>query len=330
MNEKMNGWRLEFHGDPWENLNRVELVRPTPGAGQVQVRVAAADLNFADILQCQGSYQVKLETPFVPGMSAAGTITEVGNEVTLQVGQTVVGPTIGRHGGFAEYALMDATMAYSVPDGIDKTLAASMHVTYPTGWFGLHRRGNLQPGESVLVLAGAGGVGSAAIQLAKTHGCWVLAAAGGAEKQQACLNFGADVAIDYNAEDLYQQVKKATSGRGVDVVYDPVGGAHFDVARRLLAWEGRLLVIGFAGGTVPSAPANHVLVKNYSVVGVHMAGYYEREPTLMQHCYDELYQLVLDERMHPPMPRLVEARALPMALKQLSDRSTIGRLVFVP
>ncbi|MCL4144951.1 UNVERIFIED_CONTAM: hypothetical protein GTU68_046438 [Idotea baltica] len=326
----MKAWQLHESGDPWTNLVLADIEPPDPGPGEIRVAVEGTDLNFADILQCQGQYQVKVPMPSTPGMNTGGTITAVGPDIELTIGQRVVGGTVPGHGGFAEEALMAANACTVVPDDVSLATAVAMHVTYGTSWFALHRRGNLQPGESVLVLAAAGGVGSSAVQMAKAHGCWVLAAAGGPEKVEFCTSLGADIAIDYNNEDLYERVMEETSGRGVDVIYDPVGGDYFDVARRLLAWEGRLLIVGFASGRIPQAPANHALVKNYSLVGVHMGGYREEDPSHFQRCYEDLYQLLLDGQIDPLVDEYVTMADLPRALKDLAERRTKGRLVLDP
>lgn len=326
----MQAWQLNEPGDPWTNLSLVDVEPPDPGEGEVLTAVEGTDLNFADILQCQGQYQVRVPTPFTPGMNTAGTIVAVGKGVDLAVGQRVVGWTVTGNGGFAQQALMGAEGCTVLPDEVDAVTAVAMHVTYGTSWFALHRRGNLQPGESVLVLAAAGGVGSSAVQMAKAHGCWVLAAAGGSEKAAVCTELGADVAIDYNNEDLYERVMAETSGRGVDVIYDPVGGDYFDVARRLLAWEGRLLIVGFASGRIAQAPTNHVLVKNYSLVGVHMGGYREADPSPFRQCYDDIYQLLLDGKIDPLVGERVSMTQLPRALKDLAERRTTGRVVLDP
>ncbi|MCZ6619337.1 MAG: NADPH:quinone oxidoreductase family protein [Gammaproteobacteria bacterium] len=326
----MKAWQIQKLGDPWQELEVVDIETPTPGAGMLRVRVHATDLNFADILQCQGRYQVQLELPFVPGMNCAGTIVEVSQGSPYQVGQRIVGPTVGNDGGYAEEALVSGEQATLLPEGVDFVTASAMHITYGTAWFGLHLRGKLQPGETVLVLAAAGGVGSAAVDLAKHHGCWVVAAAGGDEKTAACRALGADEVIDYNAEDLYERVMSLTDGRGVDVVYDPVGGDYFDVARRLVAWEGRFLVIGFASGTIPTAPANHALVKNYAIVGVHMGGYRQKDPTPFRRCYEELHNLLLDRKISPLVDAVIGFDLLPDALLRLANRETIGRVVFDP
>lgn len=326
----MKAWQIQQLGDPWEELKVVDVEQLSAAAGMVRVRVDATDLNFADILQCQGRYQVQLELPFTPGMSCAGTIIEVGGDLPFDVGQRVVGPTVGRSGGYAQEALILAEQATRLPAGVDSITACAMHITYGTAWFGLHLRGHLKPGETVLVLAAAGGVGSAAVELAKLHGCWVIAAAGGVTKIAACKDLGADEVIDYNTEDLYTTVMSLTDGRGVDVVYDPVGGEYFDVARRLVTWEGRLLVIGFASGAIPTVQASHVLVKNYSIVGVHMGGYHRRDPAPFERCYEELHRLLLDKKISPLVDGVIGFDGLPAALKRLADRQITGRVVFDP
>ena len=326
----VKAWQMPELGDPWSGLRVVDIPSPKVHEQAVRVAVEATDLNFADILQCQGSYQVKVDAPFTPGMGTVGRVVEVPDGAELKVGQRIVGPTIAGAGGYAEEALVLVEQATLVNDEVDPVAAVAMHVTYGTAWFGLHYRGNLRPGETVLVLAAAGGVGAAALELAKLHGCWVIAAAGGSEKVQTCRAMGADEVVDYESEDLYERVMALTEGRGVDVIYDPVGGDYFDVARRLVAWEGRILIIGFASGTIPSAPLNHALVKNYSIVGVHMGGYRQKDPTPFKECYDTLYDMLVQDQIHPLVDRIVGFDDLPQALLDLSERRSRGRIVFKP
>ena len=326
----MRAWRAEALGDPWEVLDAATLPSPEVGAGTVRIRVEATDLNFADILQCRGTYQVKRAPPFTPGMNATGIVLAKAPDSELRRGQRVVGPTAAGVGGFAEEALLDSSQSHPVPDGIDPVAAMAAHITYGTAWFALHHRARLRPGETVLVLAAAGGVGTAAVQMARAQGCWVAAAAGGAAKVRIAQDMGADLVIDYEAEDLYGRVMDATDGRGVDVVFDPVGGETFATARRLLAWEGRLLVIGFASGDIPAAPANHVLVKNYAVVGVHMGGYRQRRPALVRSCYEDLHRRLLAGEISPLVSERIDFEGIPLALKRLAERKTTGRLVFAP
>ena len=326
----MRAWRMPQLGEPWRELEAVDLASPKLAPGSARIRVAATDLNFADILQCRGSYQVKRTPPFTPGMSAAGEVIEAAAGTAFAPGQRIVGPTVEPAGGYAEEALLLAAQSHPIPDGIATLPAMAMHITYATAWFALHHRARLQPGETVLALAAAGGVGSAAVQMARRHGCWVIGAAGGEAKTRIAQQAGADLVIDYGAEDLYRRVMAATDGRGVDVIFDPVGGTHFDTARRLLAWEGRLLVIGFAGGGIPSAPANHVLVKNYSVVGVHMGGYRQRQPDLVRRCYADLHRRLAAGELEPLVSEVVGFGELPAALERLASRGTTGRVVFDP
>ena len=317
-------------GDPWEELEPAEIPSPGLGPGTLRIRVGATDLNFADILQCRGSYQVKRTPPFTPGMNAAGTVVATGPGSALAPGARVVGPTVEPAGGFAEEALVVERLAHPIPDGLGTAAAMGAHITHGTAWLALHHRARLQPGETVLVLAAAGGVGSAAVEMAHRHACWVVAAAGGPEKVEFAARAGADAVIDYENDDLYESVMGLTDGRGVDVVFDPVGGRYFDVARRLLAWEGRLLVIGFASGEIPAAPANHVLVKNYSVVGVHMGGYRERHPELVRRCYADLHERLAKGEITAQISETIGFDGLPDALARLADRKTTGRLIFDP
>ena len=317
-------------GDPWRELGAVEVPPPDPPPGCVRICVDASDLNFADILQCQGSYQVRWTPPFTPGMVAAGIVEAAAAGTGFAAGERVVGPTVEPAGGFAEQSLLLAEQSHRIPASVSSRSAMAVHITYATAWFAFHRRAHLEPGESVLVLAAAGGVGTAAVQMARAHGCWVVGAVGGGAKAEVATQAGADLVVDYEADDLYRRVMDATDGRGVDVVYDPVGGKHFDTVRRLLAWEGRLLVIGFAGGKISAAPANHLLVKNYSVVGVHMGGYRERDPELVAQCYADVHSQLADGRIKPLISEVVGFDALPNALERLGARKTVGRVLFDP
>ncbi|WP_419840909.1 NADPH:quinone oxidoreductase family protein [Candidatus Poriferisodalis sp.] len=326
----MRAWRLNELGYPWDVLELGEYDSPEPGPGQARIAVEAADLNFADILHCQGTYQERWDPPFTPGMGACGTVTALGPECGLDIGVRVIGNSAGGWGGYASEALIKCATARRVPDDVSLPAACAANVIYGTAWFSLYRRGQMRAGETVLVLAAAGGVGSAAVQMAKAAGCTVLAAAGGPAKTETCRGLGADVVIDYDSDDLYQNVMDATGGRGCDIVYDPVGGEYFDVARRLVAWEGRLLVVGFASGTIPSAPANHVLVKNYSVVGVHMGGYRGRKDEVLEECYAEIWPQVANGTLEPLISRQLPLEGLLDGLRDLHERRTTGRVLLRP
>jgi NADPH2:quinone reductase len=318
----MRAWRVHELGDPADVMTFDEVETPTPREGQVLVKVRAAALNFPDILMAQGKYQERPALPFTPGVELCGEIVETG--------QRVIGSPAGGPGAFAEYALMDAASAYPAPEGMSDEKAASLYLTYSTGHVGLHRRAHLQAGEWLLVHAGAGGVGSAAIQLGKAAGARVIATAGGAHKTEVCRQLGADHVIDYTAEEFAPLVKEITDGHGADVIYDPVGGDVFDQSRRCIAFEGRLLVVGFTSGRLPDAPANHVLVKNYSVVGLHWGLYRKHEPALFWRTHEELLRLVADGHIDPLVGDVLPLDRAPQALARLGDRGTVGKVVLGP
>jgi NADPH2:quinone reductase len=318
----MRAWRVHELGDPSQVMSLDEVEQPTPGEGQVLVKVKAAALNFPDVLMAMGMYQERPPLPYTPGVELCGEIEGTG--------QRVIGSPSGGPGAFAEYALMDAAAAFPVPEGMPDEKAAALHLTYQTGHVGLHRRAHLQAGEWLLVHAGAGGVGSAAIQLGKAAGARVIATAGGARKVEVCRRLGADHVVDYTAEDFVPVVKEVTGGHGADVVYDPVGGDVFDRSRKCVAFEGRIVVVGFTSGRIPDAPANHLLVKNYSVVGLHWGLYRKHEPALFGTVHDELTRLVRAGDVDPLVSRVLPLDEAPQALKALADRSTVGKVVLVP
>ncbi|WP_236829793.1 NADPH:quinone oxidoreductase family protein [Blastococcus sp. KM273128] len=299
-----------------------EVDRPTPGEGQVLVKVRAAALNFPDVLMAMGMYQEKPPLPYTPGVELCGEIVETG--------QRVIGSPAGGPGAFAEYALMDAAAAFPVPDGMTDEKAASLYLTYQTGYVGLHRRAHLQAGETLLVHAGAGGVGTAAIQLGKAAGATVIATAGGARKTEVCKQLGADHVIDYTTEDFVPIVKEVTGGRGADVVYDPVGGDVFDKSRKCIAFEGRIVVVGFTSGRIPEAPANHLLVKNYSVVGLHWGLYRKHDPSVFTDTHEQLVRLVQEGAVDPLVGEVLPLDQAPQALLKLASRDTVGKVVLVP
>src|SRR5437763_4207666 len=296
----MRAWRVHELGDPADVLRLDDVEQPAPGAGDVTVEIAACGLNFADLLLCRGQYQQRPPLPFTPGLETSGRIVELGEGVHgRSVGQRVIAVPRLPHGGLAERMVTAAGLTYPIPDDFGDAEAAAMHIAYQTSWFALHRRAALGPGEWLLVHAAAGGVGSAAVQLGVAAGARVIATAGGADKVERCRGLGAEVVVDYRAEDFVPIVKNATGGHGADVVYDPVGGDTFDRSRRVVAWEGRLLVIGFASGRIPEVPANHLLVKNYAVVGLHWSAYNERDPGAVVECHEALMQLPGEGRTAP-------------------------------
>jgi NADPH2:quinone reductase len=326
----MRTWRAAELGEPADVLRLEQVDAPTPGPGQVAVRVEACALNFADTLLLQGRYQEKPPLPITPGLEVGGVVEDVGEGVTgLAPGTRVLAlPALG--GGLAERVVVPASAAFAIPDSFPSDEAAALHVTYQTSHIALHRRAALQAGETLLVHAGAGGVGSAAIQLGRAAGARVLATAGGADKVQLCRELGAEVAIDYRSEDFVEAVKEHTGGRGADVIYDPVGGDTFDRSRRCIAWEGRLLVIGFSSGRIPDVPANHVLLKNYSVVGVHWGAYSRHDPSLVAATHAELVRLHGEGAIRPLIGRRVPMEEAREALVDLGGRRTVGKVVVLP
>jgi NADPH2:quinone reductase len=318
----MRAWRVHELGDPSQVLSLDEVDQPTPGEGQVLVRVKAAALNFPDVLMAAGLYQERPPLPYIPGVELCGEVVETG--------QRVIGSPSGGPGAFAEYALMDADAIWPAPEGLSDEKAASLYLTYQTGYVGLHRRAHLQAGEWLLVHAGAGGVGTAAIQLGKAAGAKVIATAGGARKTQVCKELGADHVIDYTTEDFVPVVKELTGGHGADVIYDPVGGDVFDKSRKCVAFEGRIVVVGFTSGRIPEAPANHLLVKNYSVVGLHWGLYRKMDPPRIGMVHDELTRLVEEGHVDPLVGEVLPLDQAPQALAKLADRGTVGKVVLVP
>ncbi len=318
----MKAWRVYELGQPGEVLRWDDVEVPTPGAGQVLVKVRAAALNFPDLLMIGGKYQERPALPFIPGVELTGELVESG--------ERVIGAPAGGPGAFAEYALMEADATWPVPAGMPDAEAAALFLTYQTGHVGLHRRARLQAGEVVLVHAGAGGVGSAAIQLAKAAGAIVIATAGGPKKVAVCRDLGADHAIDYLAEDFVGPVKEITGGKGADVIYDPVGGDVFDSSRRCIAFEGRIVVVGFTGGRIAVAPTNHALVKNYSVVGLHWGLYRSHEPALIAAVHADLTRLYAQGAIKPLVSQTLPLDQAVEALEALADRGTLGKVVLTP
>ena len=317
-------------GEPAEVVRVVERPRPTPGAGQVLVRVLAAAANFPDVLMCRGEYQVRPPLPFAPGVELCGEVVALGPDAAggVNVGDRVLGASVLPHGGFAEYALMAASTAFAAPGALDDAEAASLYYGYQTGWFGLHRRARLAAGETLLVHAAAGGVGSAAVQLGKAAGARVIAVVGGTDKVKVAEELGADVVVDRRAEDFVAVAKEVTGGRGVDVVYDPVGGEAYRRSTKCVAFEGRILVVGFAGGEIQSAALNHALVKNYSIVGLHWGLYAERDRAAVVACHGELTRLAEAGLIRPLVSERVALADVGAGLQRLAGGATVGRVVF--
>jgi NADPH:quinone reductase len=327
----VKAWQVTQLGEPLDVLSLNEVPDPEPGPGQVLVRVRAAAANFPDLLMCRGLYQVRPALPFTPGVELCGEIVAMGAGVTgFGVGDRVIGGPVQPTGGFGELAVMRADAILPAPDGLDDAEAAAFFITYQTGWFGLHRRAQLKAGETLLVHAAAGGVGSGAVQLGKAAGARVIGVVGGQRKAEAARALGADVVIDRREQDFVEVVKDVTGGRGADVVYDPVGGEAYARSTKCIAFEGRILIIGFASGQIPTATLNHALIKNYSIVGLHWNLYATRDPQSLKDAHAQLTALVADGLIRPLVGERLRLGDVAHGLARLADGDVIGRLVFVP
>lgn len=313
----MQAWQVHENGEPSQVMRLAEVERPTPGDGQVLLRVRAANINFPDALLCRGQYQVRPPLPFTPGVEICAENED---------GRRVIANPALPYGGFAEYAVADARALLPAPDSLDDAEAAALHIGYQTGWFGLHRRAHLEAGETLLVHAAAGGVGSAAVQLGKAAGATVIGVVGGADKAAVARELGCDVVVDRRAEDVITAVKEATGGRGADVIYDPVGGEAYAQSAKLVAFEGRIVVVGFASGSIPSPALNHALVKNYSIVGLHWGLYNTKNPKLVLHCHEQLTELAAQGAIKPLVSERVPLADAAAAVQRVADGVTTGRV----
>jgi NADPH2:quinone reductase len=295
--------------------------------GEVRIRVRACGVNFPDTLIIAGKYQVKPELPFTPGLEAAGEIIEIAGDVGgLMVGQRIL--AIARTGGcYAEELVAPAQSVVPIPDAMDFVTAAGFPVVYGTAHFALTHRGELQPGETLLVTGAAGGVGLAAVEIGKILGARVIAAAGSAEKLAVAAAHGADEGIDYTKESLRDRVKALTQGRGADVVFDPVGGDAFDQALRAVNWEARMLVVGFASGRIPTVATNLILVKNISVIGVVWGAQAARDPGLATRNLRELASWWQAGKLKPTIAATFPLEKAADALNALLSRRFPGKIV---
>ena len=326
----MRAWQVTELGEPRDVLRLVDVPEPTPGPGQVLTRVLAAPANFPDALMCRGLYQVKPEIPFTPGVELCGEVVALGEGVDgVAVGDRVLGGSVLPHGAFAEHALMDAASTFVAPDSLDDAQAGSLFVGYQTGWFALHRRAALRDGETLLVHAAAGGVGSAAVQLGRAAGARVVGVVGGPEKAEVARTLGADVVVDRHTEDFVEVVGELTDGRGADVVFDPVGGETYRRSTKCVAFEGRIVVVGFAGGEIQAPPLGHALVKNYSVLGLHWGLYQRRDPAAVRLCHAELVRLADRGVVAPLVSERLALDDVADGVQRLADGATVGRVAFV-
>ena len=321
----MHAWLCDNPIGP-EALKWTELPTPEPQAGEVRVAVRCASLNFPDLLIVQNKYQLKPPLPFVPGAEFSGVIEAVGPGVTqLQVGMAVA--SFGGIGGFGSHVCVDARQVMPLPSGFAFDDAAAFLCTYGTSHHALVDRAQLKAGETVLVLGAAGGVGTAAIQIAKAVGARVIAAASSDEKCALCRTLGADASINYTSADLREQIKAVTEGKGPDVVYDPVGGAMAEPVFRSIAWRGRYLVIGFAAGAIPALPLNLALLKGASLVGVFWGEFAKREPQQNARALNELASWYAQGRIKPVSEHRYALRDLPRAFELMASRQVRGKIV---
>lgn len=311
---------------PPSSLVVEEVPSPVAGPGRLVVSVKACGVNFPDTLIIQGQYQFKPELPFSPGGEVAGIVKAVGEGVTrFKPGDRVIAATTW--GGYAEEVVAEAARTLPMPDGMDFATAAAFTLTYGTSHHALKDRAVLQPGETLLVLGAAGGVGLAAVELGKAMGARVIAAASSPAKLAVCRDHGADELIDYAAEDLRERIKALTGGRGVDVVYDPVGGDYSEPALRGMAWRGRFLVVGFAAGRIPSLPLNLPLLKGCAVLGVFWGAFTRNEPERNAANLRELMQWVGDGRLRPHVSARYPLERAADALDDLVQRRVHGKVV---
>ncbi len=326
----MKAWRVHENGEPKAAMRLEEVAGPTPAPGQVLVRVRAADINFPDAMICRGEYQIRPPLPFTPGVELCGEVVALGDGVTgVRVGERIISTAALPDGAFAEFALVPAAAVLPAPGALDDAEAAALHIGYQTSWFGLHRRAGLKAGETLLVHAAAGGVGSAAVQLGKAAGATVIGVVGGPEKAEVARKLGCDVVVDRRSEDFVGVVKEATGGRGADVVYDPVGGDAYARSTKCVAFEGRIVVVGFTSGTIPSPGLNHALVKNYSILGLHWGLYNTFDPAAVRACHEELTRLAAEGVVRPLVSERLPLEAAADAVQRVADGTTTGRLVIV-
>ena len=309
-----------------ESLEIADTDPPEPGPGQVRLAVHAAGINFADILMVAGQYQEKPSFPFSPGLECAGVIDAVGPGVArLKPGQRVAALT--DWGAYAEMALARETDVFPIPDAMDFVAAAGFPITYGTAHGALTWRAGLKADEVLLVHGAAGGVGLAAVEVGKAMGARVIATAGGPEKLAVAEAHGADELIDYRRQDLRAEIKALTGGRGVDVVFDPVGGDVFDASLRSVAWGARLLVIGFAAGRVPQIPANILLVKNLAAVGFYWGSYRSQAPDLVEQQFAQLFAWFEEGKLKPHVSHRLDLADGAEAMALLGERRSTGKVV---
>jgi NADPH2:quinone reductase len=325
----MRAWQVQGAGEPAAVLHLVEREPPEPGPGEVRIRVTAAGLGLPDVFMCRGTYPLTPPLPFTSGQEATGTVTAVGDGVRLSVGDRIMCVTsfIGGNGSFAEECLAAADGAFPVPEGLTDAEAAGFWIPHLTGWIGLVDRGGLVEGDWLAVLGAGGGSGIAAVQLGRALGARVVAIVSDEERAAFCRRLGAEATINHRDGPLAPALRDLTDGRGIDLLYDPVGGPLAEDATRALARYGRLLAVGFASGEWPRPATHDLVITNTSLVGVFAGGYSRRE---LDAIHAHLADLVRDGRLRNAVTAEVPFAELPQALQRLADREVVGKLVMVP
>jgi len=325
----VKAWVVRQLGGPG-SLNLEDVDPGEPAEGMVRIKVRAAAINFPDALMVAGLYQSKPDLPFVPGVEVSGEVVSAPSDAGFKAGDRVMALVDNAgltRGGYAEVTDAAPGSVSRMPDRMSFEEGAGFTLVFQTGWFGLHRRANLKAGETLLVHAGAGGVGSAAIQLGKAAGATVIATAGSDEKVDVCRRLGADYAINYKTGDFVEEVKRITGGRGADVVFDPVGGDVYDRSTKCIAFEGRIVIVGFTSGRIPQAAANHVLIKNYSVVGLHWGLYTKRAPELIAPAARALLDLYDSGKIKLHISARIPLSEAPRALAMVAEGKSTGKVI---
>lgn len=321
----MKALLCKAHG-PASDLVLEEVASPAPKKNEILLDVHAASVNFPDTLIIEGKYQFKPPLPFSPGGEAAGVVSAAGESAGgFKAGDRVMALT--GWGSFAEQVAVPAYNVMPIPEGMDFVTASAFGMTYGTSMHALRQRGQLQPGETLLVLGASGGVGLAAVEIGKAMGARVIAAASSADKLETARAAGADELIDYSQAALKDEIKRLTAGKGVDVIYDPVGGDLFDQAVRGLAWNGRLLVVGFASGRIPELPVNLVLLKGGAVLGVFWGSFAQRQPADNAANFQQLFTWFAEGKLKPLVSKTYPLAEAGEAIEQLASRKAVGKLV---
>ena len=325
----MRAWQVGAKGEPVDVLREVSIAPPEPGAGQLRIRVTAAGIGLPDVFMCRSTYPLTPPLPFTPGQEATGVVTAVGAGVDIALGTKVMAVTafVDGHGSFAEECLVLANSTFPIPEGLTDAQAAGFWIPHLTAWVGLVDRGHLGAGEWLAVLGAAGGSGIAAVQLGRALGARVIAVVSDDERAAFCRELGAELTLNHREVDLGAALRDATGGRGVNAVYDPVGGPLAEDAAGALGRGGRLLAVGFASGTWPRLETHNLVIANTSLVGVFAGGYSREE---LDDFHAQLSALVAAGRLRNAVTSTVAFDELPAALQRMADRGVVGKVVLVP